>query len=275
MKLGVSYIVFDGIELLEYSIKPIKKYVDFLNVIYQRISWFGKKAKDEDLEELNRLKQIGLIDKLYEFKNFVPLNNYTQSSIVRSKGYERSKRQYGLDMCRRMECSYYLSLDVDEFYVEEQFKSAKLFIEDNKIDQSAVKYINYVNIPIIHRGMDPSYVPFICKIDRNSIIGRRFFVKCDPTRGVSGRGKTHIFSNNSIVMHHMETVRKDIYTKYESTTRAIFNRNETGRLVEHIRSVNEDTERFDFQKIIFPKTPSQKLIKVDNIFKIPYESWKK
>ena len=41
MKLGVAYNVFDGEELLEYSIKSIKAFVDFIVVVAQETSNYG------------------------------------------------------------------------------------------------------------------------------------------------------------------------------------------------------------------------------------------
>ena len=42
MKIGVSYNLFDGEELLESSIKSIRKNVDYISVVYQTISNFCK-----------------------------------------------------------------------------------------------------------------------------------------------------------------------------------------------------------------------------------------
>ena len=38
MRLGASYSVFDSEELLEYSIKSIRKNVDYISVVYQTVS---------------------------------------------------------------------------------------------------------------------------------------------------------------------------------------------------------------------------------------------
>lgn len=274
MKLGVSYIVFDGVELLEHSIKQIRNHVDFVQVIYQNTSWFGKNIKEEDLLELKRLERTNLIDELTLFTSFNPLLTKNPRDIVTAKDYERSKRQVGLTTCKNKGCTHYLCMDVDEFYVTEQFAKAKEYIISNNIDVSAVKFINYVNLPILHRGSDGSTVPFICKLDSSSKMSKGFFTKCDVTRGISNiTKKSYLFSQNEILMHHMETVRKDLHLKYESTTRSIFKRERTNELIANIRSVGEDTKKFWFNKIIFPGTPIVDLNKVDNIFNIPYKKW--
>ncbi len=277
MKLGVSYIVFDGIELLEHSIKQIRKHVDFLHVIYQEQSWFGKKLPSEDLAELKKLERAGLIDRLSLFSAFTPLRDTSNNSIVTAKSYERKKRQAGLDMCLREKCTHFLCMDVDEFYITEEFVKAKKIIKDKNLTATSVKFINYVNIPTRHRGMDGSTVPFICRINPTCKMDKRFFSRCDPTRGISNTGpKTSFyqFTHSEIKMHHMETVRKNLLLKYESTTRSIFNRGKTKQLISNIKSVNESTDEFSFEKIIFPGTPSVKLVTVPNQFNIPYKKWR-
>jgi hypothetical protein len=276
MKLGVSYIVFDGAELLEHSIKQIRKQVDYVQVIYQSTSWFGHPIKNEDLIILNSLKISGLVDELTKFSDFVPLADSLANSIAKSKVYEKTKRELGLKSALRRGCTHYLCMDVDEFYLEEQFASAKAEIEKNDYGLTAVRFINYVNVPTLHRGYDSSRVPFICKIGSSSSMTSRFFVKCDPTRGISSKvSTTHDFDPELITMHHMESVRKDLKAKYEATTRSIFKRSSTKDLIEAIKKASHAQPELDFNKIIFPALGKIRLKTCENIFKIPYEEWKK
>lgn len=272
MKLGVSYIVFDGIELLEHSINQIRKHVDFLQVIYQDVSWFGHPAQFGYLNNLEKLKRLGLIDDLTCFKNFKVLPK-SQSKF--SKSYEKAKRQLGLNSCLTAGCTHYLCMDVDEFYKDDEFRLAKEKVRVNGYTSTAVKFINYVNIPTVHRGYDSSTVPFICKIDNKSKMASNFFTRCDPTRGIYPPGNNkHVFASSEISMHHMETVRKDLTLKYLATTRALFNRSKTDELVSNIKSINEDSQKFNFNRVIFPKSSDFNLKKVENIFNIPYDRWK-
>jgi len=274
MKLGISYIVFDGTELLEHSIRQIRSHVDYVCVLYQNRSWFGHPVSKEDLQNLETLKKSNLIDDLIEFTQFIPLNGTTAKNIKGAKHYELQKRQFGLKMCLAKGCTHYLCMDVDEFYESSEFKKAKREIEINNYDAAAVKFINYVNLPTIHRGFDSSHVPFICKINPGAKMTSSFFVRVDPTRGIKNGGKkSHLFNKAEIKMHHMETVRKNLTAKYASTTRAIFQRSKTQELVKCITSVNENSSEFTFNKIIFPKSGKMKLTRCDNIFKIPYEEW--
>ncbi len=275
MKLGVAYIVFDGIELLEHSIRQIRPHVDHINVIYQNHSWFGTPISKEDLIKLKSLTSARLIDELTLFNDFSPIRVKNHQGIMKAKGYERTKRQLGLSITLNRGCTHYLCMDVDEFYKSEEFAKAKSEIISKGYDQTAVRLINYVNVPIVHRGYDSIRVPFICRIDRSTKMTPSFFVKCDPTRGLTSASKNkHEFAPSIITMHHMETVRKNLTLKYDSTTRAVFARARTSELVDSIKNVNEKSSNFSFKKIIFPGLNSIKLIQCENIFNIPYQKWK-
>lgn len=276
MKLGVTYIVFDGAELLEHSIRQIRSHVNYISVIYQNVSWFGVPLPKEDLTILQNLLRAKQIDELMPFSSFVALKDKSLSSIMKAKSYETAKRQFGLNLCLRRGCTHYLCMDVDEFYESAQFAAAKAEIIKNNYDRTAARLINYVNIPTLHRGYDSVRVPFICKISHASRMGSKFFVKCDPTRGISGiTGKSHEFAPNLLTMHHMETVRKNLLLKYNSTTRGLMDRKRTAELVNIIGKINEKSTSFDFKKIIFPKSGHGKLTPCKNIFNIPYQKWKK
>ena len=46
MKLGVSYNLWKGEELLKYSIKAIREHVDYIVVVYQNLSNFKQDRED-------------------------------------------------------------------------------------------------------------------------------------------------------------------------------------------------------------------------------------
>ena len=82
MKLIAIYSVFDGEELLEYSIKSIRNSVDYVLVIYQKISNFGVINNDVE-NKVMELKNNGLIDEIMYFKTIKqnPLLNEILSSF--------------------------------------------------------------------------------------------------------------------------------------------------------------------------------------------------
>lgn len=274
MRLGISYTVFDGVELLESSIKQIRQHVDFIHVAYQKRSWFGHPIDADDLSTLQNLVKQNLIDSLEEFKDFTVIKPIGRG-IHQSKQFEIRKRQMGLNTCLKHKCTHFISSDVDEFYKTEEFKAAKDLVKSKNISLSSCRFINYVKEPIFHRGYDGATVPFICKITASSKMCKAFFTRCDPTRGVtkSVPGKDLIIPKELMSMHHMETVRRDLHKKYMATTRAIFKRGKTNQLVNNIKSVNEDNTNVNFNKIIFPSLGNMKLKQVDNIFNIPYKEW--
>ena len=270
MRLGISYIVFDGIELLEHSIRQIRSHADFICVVYQRVSWFGAKLPDSSVHMLTSLQKKGLINELICFSAFAPMSEPSTSSAIRSKSYETLKRQVGLDRCIQNKCTHFLGMDVDEFYDTQEFGAAKSKINSQNIGSTAVRFINYVNLPTVHRGYDAKRVPFICRISNRSKMTKDFFVRCDPTRGISPLIEPkYEFSSSELTMHHMETVRRDLDTKYQSTTRVNFNRNKTQDLIETIKSVHPGSHTINFNGVIYPGQREMKLYSCDNRFNLP------
>lgn len=213
-KLGVSYNVFDGIELLDSSLRSIRNNVCYINVVYQSISNFGESAPKEDVDEILRLEKIGLIDKVIF---------YTPKLNDRPHNNETAKRNIGLQDCKKNGCTHFLCMDTDEFYRDKEFKEAKNFIIDNKITASACQLYLYVKSPKYRTEQpDPGmFVPFICKINKFSrikFLAKRFCLT-DPTRMVASfSNKIWVFAPQKICMHHMSLVRKDLQLKFRNST---------------------------------------------------------
>jgi hypothetical protein len=211
MKLGVSYNLFDGEELLLYSIQAIRELVDYINVVYQIVSNQGNKASENLEEMLYVLLENKLIDELYYY--YPNLNLHPNEN-------ETCKRNIGLHLAKYCNCTHFMNIDVDEFYDSEQFKFAKQYIEDNKIGCSAAGIVSYIKEPIYRiEGVRHAYVPFICEIDSSTEIKSNavFPVTISPTRGFSGNKPFHLFDTKSLVMHHMELVRCDIEKKFSKS----------------------------------------------------------
>lgn len=228
MKLCVGYIVFDGLETLEYSIKSIRKQVDTVIVSYQTVSWGGTPAKSNLFSSLQLMNQSGLIDHLIEFTKFKPSSLRTASEVMMAKKFELNKRQDCLSLANALSCSHYLSMDADEFYRESEFESAKAQIEKEKLDATAVHYINYVT-PTLHRGYARWLVPFIYRITPTAKHHalQTHFSGIDPTRGMIDDSyvKWKVLDKSLITMHHMEMVRADLTSKYLASSRFFPNRN--------------------------------------------------
>ena len=121
-KLGITINAFDASELLEHLIEEIRDQVDWVAAIYQKKSYWKNPMDKKDMDEITRLKEIGLIDELIEFKpNFAKY----------SREQECDKRNMGIEIAKQRGCSHILNIDADEFYDAEQFRTAKEMINKN------------------------------------------------------------------------------------------------------------------------------------------------
>lgn len=215
-KLGVSYSVWDGEELLEQSIKQIRSVVDYVNVVWQKVSWYGKPC-NPDLEDLLlRLKSDGLIDELIFFDPDLSINpSYN----------EVNKRNIGLRAARRAGCTHFMTMDTDEFYDTEQFQKAYDDIVLRNLSHTACNILTYISPDLRKRDPENFFVSFICKINRKekfrlSCLRNGVPVLLDPTRQIPIKNSSRICMLGDIVMHHMKGVRKDIMKKIDNSSMA-------------------------------------------------------
>lgn len=211
MKIGISYNVFDGEELLESSINSIRDNVDYISVVYQTISNFGNPCDDGLVPLLEDLKNRGLVDGLFEYRPRVNSGGHMN---------EITKRNIGLSLSEGIGCTHHMAMDSDEFYTDEQFKFLKKEMLDGNYDSSACQMTTYYKEPIYR--LDPKeeyYVSLLFKIRQGVefVMGHPFPVLVDPTRRVNP-GNCKIFSRNEIEMHHMSYVRKDLRKKLQNSS---------------------------------------------------------
>lgn len=218
MKLGVTYNVFDGIELLEPSIKSVINSVDYINIVYQTISNYGEFYDNLDL--LNKLKNDGLINKLIHYKPNIQLS---------PKQNETIKRNIGLDDLRDNNCSHFMNLDVDEFYKTNELDYAKDIILKNNYDATIVQNIRYYKYPTVEiLNFLNGYVDFAPLIYSTKYnLGSYGWSLVDPSRQINIKN-VHTFSVDEVVMHHMAYIRKDIRKKFNNkSSKGNFNSNLT------------------------------------------------
>lgn len=220
MRLGVSYNLYDGEELLAASIKSIREEVDYICVVYQNTSNSGM-TRDVPIEPyLKQLLNEGLVNELI----------YYSPSLVEGRHQnEKAKRRLGMLACKRNKCTHFLDMDVDEFYRSAELHKAKKLIEKYDLEVTAVSIIEYLKNPcwrLVSNYMFPPnnenyvfYVPFICKITSRHQIAM-FPCLVDPTRGIFRDGRFYLFPKHDIAMHHMSTIRKDLCLKLANSTLA-------------------------------------------------------
>jgi len=217
MKLGVSYNLFDGEELLESSIRCVREHVDYVSVVYQTVSNYGQACTDDLVDTLVRLKKSGLVDELYEYTPQIFSQDKNNASYN-----ELEKRNIGLNMSRRNICTHHMSMDCDEFYVPEQFEYMKKVIAEYGYESAACQYQNYYkdSIYLLNGSYDDAYVSTIYKInDDTSFVyrSRRSPVRIDSTRKTNNK-RYKVFERSEVNMHHMVLVRRDLRMKFMSST---------------------------------------------------------
>ena len=259
MRLGVSYNIFDGEELLEHSIRCIREKVDYISIVYQTVSNYDQACSDDLIDTLNRLKSMGLVDELQVYTPRIFSRDKHNASYN-----ELEKRNLGLNMSRRNNCTHHMSMDCDEFYVIEQFEYMKATIAEGDYDSAFCSYTDYYTDSIykIDRTYHEAYVSTIYKINDDTIYtykSRNLPVKIDPTRRIKSKDYI-IFDRLKVEMHHMHMVRKDLRKKYVSSS---YNKHGYKDMDSAIRCY----DRWEYpEQAISPDGESFSLIKIDRIF---------
>jgi hypothetical protein len=201
---------FDASELLELALSEIRDQLECVNAIWQKKSYCGNIMDSADMEELQRLKSIGLIDNLIEFKGDTSKEHRQQ---------ETDKRNMGIQWAKERGYSHVLSVDADELYDKDQFKVAKEMINKNGWPITYWSYVNYFK-DFDHYLVYP-FRPFV-----NGIHSTYFTYTyqgpapgpTDPTRRIFNPMNigTYLFPDEVIRMCHGAWIRKDIRKKLEN-----------------------------------------------------------
>ena len=290
MKLGVGYNVFDGEELLESSIHSIRNMVDYIVVVYQKTSNFGEQCSNELLPLLQQLKNSGLVNELVEYQPriFTPAEKMEMSSkysnqIPQGKPEmigdqfinELTKREIGRQKCMEQNCTHFMTMDTDEYYLEEQFRRIKedIIVNDYEGTFCKMRYYfkssQYEMMPL----EEVNYVPFIYKIKPESkfYLAHPYPVLCDPTRVMKNISLIRIYDRNELEMHHMSFVRRDIRKKILNTS----NRGNYGggKMEEVLQFIREFQQWTPDKPLIHPhshfKNSFNRVEQRDNIFNVP------
>lgn len=227
MKLSVSYNVFDGEELLEGSIKQIRDEVDFISVVYQKKSNYGNPC-NENLELLLMdFKSQGLINELFLY-NPIPDASGHHNEIM--------KRNIGLELAKKNLCTHHMSMDTDEYYLSEEFKSLKKDIIENDYESTFCQMKTYykgweyqLNPP------EEYYVSLIYKIRPNVsfVFGAPCPVLVDPTRRMVIGSKFKVYQRGEIEMHHGSYIRDNLETKIVNSNIPENMKQFTSKVVNH------------------------------------------
>ena len=198
---------FDASELLESLITEIRNQLDYVVCIWQKESYCGNPMDKIDLEELYRLKSLGLVDELIEFKG---------DTLKAHREQETDKRNMGINLMREKGFSHIISADSDEFYDKDQFRAAKELINKNGWPITYWSYVNYYK-DFEHYLVYPfrPFVPGICSTYFNYTFNGPAPGPTDPTRRIMNPLNigTYLFPDDIIRMGHGAWIRKDIRKK--------------------------------------------------------------
>ena len=208
IKWGVSYSVFNGIELLEKSIRSIRDSVDYINVVYSDTSWFGDKTEENILSCLQDLKEKHLIDEIIFYKTNTSKSHYRN---------EVTKRNLGLKYAKKAKVNYFMTMDTDEFYESDKILKAKRYIINKGITHSYCNIIWYSILPTRrYINQIGCSIQFFCRINRFSKLAnhKHNIALVDPTRVLKHQIGAKYFYLQQVEMHHMTYIRKDLIKKF-------------------------------------------------------------
>ncbi len=201
MRLGATYIVFSGLDLLKPSILNIRQFAQHLVVVWSRISSTGEQAPKYMEPLLNDLVSQRLVDQLVEFKPKIT------RLPIRMQDNCRMKREVGRIVCQTAGCTHHIIRDCDEFYEPLQF--ADSIKEFSKYDSTIAPIYDYIGSPTKRTKQVASlHVPVVQRIDRKLSRHNPFGVTVDLGRTIEEPVDTFkIFKPSELVLHHFTYVR--------------------------------------------------------------------
>jgi hypothetical protein len=260
MKLGISYNVFDGEELLEGSIKQIRSCVDYVSVVCQTTSNFGKPCSEDLIPLLKKLKKEKLIDEVLLYTPEIQYGGHFN---------EIRKRNVGLKASLEFGCTHHMSMDCDEYFLTKEFQYLKQYIQTNKCDATYCLMKTYFKDPTYEvRPFNQYYTSLIHEINNLSeyIFNCYSPVLVDPTRRINSVKAPKVFNRDGIEMYHMSYVRKNIKQKLvNSSSNSIF--------LQNLETFLKTFQDYKVGDPFFTTTPpgppgTETTVLVENIFNI-------
>ena len=219
MKLGISYNIFDGEEMLPFALKNLRPYADFMVVVYQNTSNFGNKNPNL-LPTLEKLKEDGLIDKLFLYEPEMKYNKKGDLSWTSGTLNEIEKREIGLKICRANGCDTYMTLDCDELYDHKQFEWAMIDFEQGGYDTSFTNLLTYYKLPTMElTPYEKWYQPLFYKIKKDTKfeMQHNYPVNIDRTKMVKA-GHAKIYTRSEIQQYHYAYLRNNLKSKVNNSS---------------------------------------------------------
>mgnify|MGYP005995399967 CR=1 FL=1 len=217
-KLGISYNVFDGEEILPYAVSNLRSKADYIVVIYQTKSNYGNDYKEVEVA-VNELKEKGLVDEVYHYEPEILMKG---NEVDFESGWKNEicKRNIGLELCRENGCDYYMTLDCDELYDHKEFDYAFNEVIKNDHDTSfSLLRTFYKDAEHELSPPEKHYQPFIYKIREGVYFefNDKYPVFVDGTKRME-TFNPRIFKRDEIEQYHYAYVRNNIRRKVENSS---------------------------------------------------------
>lgn len=212
MKLAALLTVFNGLELLDKAIENILPHVDELIIAYQEVSNKGNLSTDV----YPAVKKYIGIDKFHVIK-------FSTVPGINTKENERSKHNLLLDQAKKLNCTHFIFMATDHFYLPEEFAAAKQQVRHDVTFTAMYTY--YKNPTWQLTPIEEYYMPFICKLypDTKVVKCRSAFYPCrvDPALMINTCATYRILSKELIMLHHYSMIRDDIRNKFANAAASI------------------------------------------------------
>jgi hypothetical protein len=205
MKLAALYTVFNGLELLEKSIKQIEPYVNDIVICYQKTSNTGNISND--VEQFCKRFAEGKFHVI----EFIP------DLKMNTKQNERNKHQQMIDFAKELKCTHFIISACDHFYTGNDFLNGKYICNINDYDVTFTKMYTYYKNPTWQiNPIEDYYCPFICKLYPHTRVERmpNYPVHTDPSLQYSTCNKHYTFPLSMVALHHYSMVRVNIKDKF-------------------------------------------------------------
>ena len=211
MRLGVTYTVFSGLELLKPSIQNIRPFASHIVVVWSSVSSTGEKAVNYIKPLLDDLVKSKLVDELIEFDPKIT------AKPIEMQDNCRMKREVGRLLCLKAGCTHHLIRDCDEFFDPDQFQSMLDIFPT--VDCTISRIREYVHHPTKRlKNLSGLHVPIVQNIKGKLHRFNIFKVTVDMGRTVSNVESFRIFTSDEFVMHHFTFVRyneEEMRRKYQ------------------------------------------------------------
>lgn len=219
MKLGISYNIFDGQEMLPFAVLNLRPYAHKIFIIYQKVSNYGNTNPDL-MPMIKELESRGLIDKAFEYEPNIFTDDNGNVKWQSGTFNEIQKRQLGLEIARANGCDTYMTLDCDELYDSTQFKWAMEDFETGNYDTSFTRLLTYYKKPTLQLTPPETwYQPLFYKIKKDTKFEflDDYPVVTDRTKMVKA-GHCRVYKQDEIVQHHFAYVRHNLDSKVTNSS---------------------------------------------------------